>query len=110
MKSLDKEFYPECKYFRTCEKGTDGTCKGCNGPVGSVNTLTPDDKKNILIDDGHAQLGLVKAEHVHLGDDIFGFCAIDGGGFTGIIVTVEQWEEMKRKVDNYVKTLRRTNE
>lgn len=72
-----------------------------------IDTMTPEKNEDILIDDGSAQLGLVRAEHVHLGDDVFGFCAMDGGGFTGIIVTIEQWEEMKQKVDNYVKTLRK---
>lgn len=51
-------------------------------------------------------LSLVPRERVHLRDDTFGFCISDSGGFTGIIITIKQWEEMKQKVDDYVNSIK----
>jgi hypothetical protein len=60
----------------------------------------------LVVESDSTKLSLVPRERVHLGNDVFGLCITDLGGFTGIVVTVKQWEEMKRKVDNYVLKLR----
>lgn len=69
---------------------------------GNVNVLISDDE---LVSDGDAKLVLVTAAVAQAGERVFCFTAIDGGGFTGILVTPEAWERMKTKVDAYVATL-----
>jgi hypothetical protein len=66
-----------------------------------VKTLQGEGNEDILITDGDATLSLVR--DVHMGHDgLFGFCMSDGGGFTGMIVTKENWESMKMKVDAFL--------
>lgn len=58
-------------------------------------------EEDILIDDGEARLELI--EDVGLGEGYFGFSAVNGGGFTGILVSVDEWEKMKNRVDSFIK-------
>lgn len=57
---------------------------------------------NVLVSDGDTTLSLVPVERVHLGPTTFGFSMADGGGFSGMFVTVEAWKDMRDKVDAYV--------
>lgn len=60
--------------------------------------------RTVLVNDGHAHLSLAK--DVGLGKDTFGIVAVDDGGFTLVILTKESWEEMKKKVDDFLKELK----
>lgn len=65
---------------------------------GNVETMT--DENNILFMD-FSGAGLMLIEETH-GMADFGFSAFDGGGFTGMFISREQWGEMKTKVDAFI--------
>jgi hypothetical protein len=67
----------------------------------SVEVFLGENEDDVLLNDGSAQMHLIR--EVHLGKGVFGFSAVDGGGFTGIIVTAKCWEAMKAKVDAFLK-------
>lgn len=68
---------------------------------GNVHFCVPDKEKDILVDDGTGTtIGLVR--EMHLEGGAFGLCLADGGGFATCVVTPDQWETMKQKVDAFL--------
>ncbi len=66
-----------------------------------VKTFFTEKEDDQLITDGDATLSLVRDLDL-VGDGCFGFCLSDGGGFSGLIVTLEAWAQMKIKVDSFI--------
>lgn len=58
------------------------------------------DKPNLVLSDGDAHVFF--ADNSELMEGMFGLTVVDGGGFTGIFMTKETWEEMKVKVDQKI--------
>lgn len=58
------------------------------------------DKTNddVLVDDGSGQIYLVRDTGFPKG---FAIGIRDGSGFSTVLLTVEQWDEMKAKVDKF---------
>jgi hypothetical protein len=68
---------------------------------GNVALPTSKSEEDILLTDGHATLSFSSATEF-VGKPAFSFCMADGGGFSSLLFTREQWEEMKKKVDNFI--------
>lgn len=96
---------------------------------GRIVTMTADSEEDMLVDDGTgtriymfkdmktqqddyylsvkgkgAQAYLVRDSNA--GPETVCLSVVDGGGFTGVIMTFDQWETMKTKIDTYVRECR----
>lgn len=58
------------------------------------------EEEDLVLSDGHASIFF--ADNSMLGEGLFGLTVVDGGGFTGVFMTKESWEEMKREVDERI--------
>ena len=67
---------------------------------GNVTLMLSDEPDDLLISDGDAKITLIR--DAHCGPGVFAFSVSDGGGFTGVLVTRDQWESMKAKVDAFL--------
>jgi len=69
--------------------------------MSNVETMQAKSKEDILIEDGTDTIYLVRDIGL---DGGFGIGIQNDGGFTCCLTTPKQWEEMKQKVDAFVKS------
>ncbi len=55
------------------------------------------EEEDLVMSDGHTRLYF--ADNQMMGDGLFGFTMVDGGGFSGVICNRDGWERMKERVE-----------
>lgn len=55
----------------------------------------------VLVTDGEATLSFIPPDE-NLGPDVFTLSLVNGGGFSSVWVTKEEWKEIKTKVDKWL--------
>jgi len=68
----------------------------------SVKVFLNEDEKYSLISDGEATLSYLSPEDIGLGNLVFGLSMSNGGGFSTLLCSRKDWEEMKKKVDYFL--------
>lgn len=68
----------------------------------SVKVLLNEEEKYIIISDGEAFLSYIPPKYIGLGGLVFGLSMSNGGGFSTLLCSRKDWEEMKKKVDYFL--------
>lgn len=73
---------------------------------GNVQTPLPKSEDQILLTDGHATLSFSDMSE-HFDQNVYSMCMADGGGFSSLLFTEEQWAKARDKMDAFIASSKR---